>query len=57
MCYNAHRFGLPFRSDETGLPGVSRLCATLAAHYPPFRRILAKTLLDNTKIHFLPTRI
>ncbi|KAF7771809.1 hypothetical protein Agabi119p4_6120 [Agaricus bisporus var. burnettii] len=57
ICYNAHRFGLPFRREETGLPGVSLLCAALAAHYPPFRRILAKTLLDNTKIHFLPTRI
>ncbi|XP_006459657.1 hypothetical protein AGABI2DRAFT_116619 [Agaricus bisporus var. bisporus H97] len=57
ICYDAHRFGLPLR----GAPGyppmnIFQLCAVLAAHYPPFRRILAEILLDNTEILNLPTR-
>ncbi|EKM79000.1 hypothetical protein AGABI1DRAFT_129265 [Agaricus bisporus var. burnettii JB137-S8] len=57
ICYDAHRFGLPLR----GAPGyppmnIFQLCAVLAAHYPPFRRILTEILLDYTEILNLPTR-
>ncbi|KAF7771820.1 hypothetical protein Agabi119p4_6131 [Agaricus bisporus var. burnettii] len=57
VCYDAHRFGTPFR-DTSGIipPCFSLLSAALAAHYPPFRCILAKTLIDNPEVLNLPTR-
>ncbi|EKM78996.1 hypothetical protein AGABI1DRAFT_129262 [Agaricus bisporus var. burnettii JB137-S8] len=56
ICGDTHRLGLPLRDALVLPPNISRLCAALAAHYPPFRLILTKILFDNTEIRNLPKR-
>ncbi|XP_006459656.1 hypothetical protein AGABI2DRAFT_116618 [Agaricus bisporus var. bisporus H97] len=56
ICYDAHRFGLPLRGTLDFPPDMFRICAALATHYPPFRRILTKILFDNTEIRNMPKR-
>ncbi|KAF7771816.1 hypothetical protein Agabi119p4_6127 [Agaricus bisporus var. burnettii] len=56
ICYDAHRFGLPLQGTLDFPPDMFRICAALATHYPPFRRILTKILFDNTEIRNMPKR-
>ncbi|XP_006462223.1 hypothetical protein AGABI2DRAFT_179070 [Agaricus bisporus var. bisporus H97] len=56
VCYDAQRFGLPMRNEPDGIRhGIDSIIAELAAYYAPYRRILAKELVDNPGILELST--
>ncbi|KAF7777696.1 hypothetical protein Agabi119p4_3768 [Agaricus bisporus var. burnettii] len=56
VCYNAQRFGLPMRNEPYGFwDDIDSIIAELAASYPPYRRILARELVDNPGILELST--
>ncbi|XP_006459587.1 hypothetical protein AGABI2DRAFT_116548 [Agaricus bisporus var. bisporus H97] len=57
VCYDAQRFGLPMRNiPYTFWDGIDSIIAELAACYPPYRRILARKLIDNPRIFELSKR-
>ncbi|KAF7771789.1 hypothetical protein Agabi119p4_6100 [Agaricus bisporus var. burnettii] len=57
VCYDAQRFGLPMRNRVYYQRGnINSLIGELAAHYPSYRRILARELIDNPGILKLSTR-
>ncbi|XP_006459559.1 hypothetical protein AGABI2DRAFT_116521 [Agaricus bisporus var. bisporus H97] len=57
ICYDAQRFGLPTGINSNRVcGGIDSLIYELAAHYPPYRRILARELIDNPGILELPPR-
>ncbi|KAF7783305.1 hypothetical protein Agabi119p4_2681 [Agaricus bisporus var. burnettii] len=56
ICYDAHRFGLPLRDAPRLPPGIFSLCAALATHSPPYRRILTRILIEDPKVFKLSTR-
>ncbi|EKM78922.1 hypothetical protein AGABI1DRAFT_129193 [Agaricus bisporus var. burnettii JB137-S8] len=57
VCYDAQRFGLPMRNiPYTFWDGIDSIIAELAACYPPYRRILARKLVDNPRIFELSKR-
>ncbi|KAF7777879.1 hypothetical protein Agabi119p4_3951 [Agaricus bisporus var. burnettii] len=56
VCYDAQRFGLPMRNEHYGFwDDIDSIIAELAVSYPPYRRILARELVDNPGILELST--
>ncbi|KAF7777882.1 hypothetical protein Agabi119p4_3954 [Agaricus bisporus var. burnettii] len=56
VCDDAQRFGLPMRNTLYGFwDDIDSIIAELAASYPPYRRILARELVDNPGILELST--